>query len=99
MGDTAVAHVRLSAGTDATPVLEGLPGDKCACPHWGYILEGAVHLRYADGKEETARAGDFYYWPPGHTVWVDEDTTFVEFSPKGELREVYDHIRRKAGLA
>ena len=29
------------------------------------------------------------------TVWVEEDTSFVEFSPKNELKELYDHIGKK----
>ena len=94
-GETAVAYIQLSAGADATPLLEGLPNDKCSFPHWGYILEGAIHVRYTDGKEDVCRAGEMIYWPPGHTVWVDEDTSLVEFSPKHELKEVYDHIGRK----
>jgi len=91
----AVAFVRLAAGADATPLLAGLPHDKCQCPHWGYMLEGAIHVRYNDGKEEVCRAGEMFYWPAGHTVWVKEDTSFVEFSPKKELKEVYDHIGKK----
>ena len=91
----AVAYVKLTAGADATPLLEGLPGDKCQCPHWGYMLEGAIHVRYNDGKEEICRAGEMFYWPAGHTVWVEEDTSFVEFSPKKQLKEVYDHIGKK----
>jgi len=91
----AVAYVKLTAGADATPLLEGLPNDKCQCPHWGYILDGAIHVRYSDGKEEVCHAGEMFYWPAGHTVWVEEDTSFVEFSPKSELKEVYDHIGKK----
>ena len=91
----AVAYVQLTAGVDATPLLKGLPDDKCQCPHWGYILEGAIHVRYRDGKEEVCRAGEMFYWPAGHTVWVEEDTSFVEFSPKNLLKEVYDHIGNK----
>ena len=96
---TAVAYVKLTAGADATPLLEGLPGDKCQCPHWGYMLEGAIHVRYSDGKEEVCRAGEMFYWPAGHTVRVEEDTSFVEFSPKKELKEVYDHIGDKLAAA
>jgi len=91
----AVGYVKLTAGADATPLLEGLPNDKCQCPHWGYILDGAIHVRYNDGKEEVCHAGDMFYWPPGHTVWVEKDTSFVEFSPRSELKEVYDHIGKK----
>lgn len=93
--ETAIAYVQLTAGADATPLLAGLLNDKCQCPHWGYILSGAVHVRYHDGKEEVCQAGEVFYWPAGHTVWVDEDTSFLEFSPKSELKEVYDHISRK----
>ena len=91
----AVAYVQLTAGVDATPLLKGLPDDKCQCPHWGYILEGAIHILYMDGEEEICRAGEIFYWPAGHTVWVKEDTSFIEFSPNSELKEVYDHIGKK----
>ena len=98
-GETAVAYVRLSAGADAAPLLAGLPGDVCSCPHWGYVLEGAIHVRYGDGREEVSRAGELFHWPGGHTVRVEEDTAFVEFSPRRELSEVYGHIGRKLAAA
>ena len=94
-GDTAVAYVTLKSGADAAPLLEGLPGDKCQCPHWGYMLKGAIHVRYDNGDEEICRAGEMFYWPAGHTVRVEEDTSFVEFSPKSQLKDVYDHIGKK----
>jgi hypothetical protein len=93
--DTAVAYVEMTAGADATPLLEGLPDDKCQCPHWGYILTGAIHVRYNNGAEEVCQSGEMFHWPAGHTVWVEEDTSFVEFSPKKELKAVYDHIGHK----
>ncbi|MBD3402694.1 cupin domain-containing protein [candidate division GN15 bacterium] len=95
-GDMAMAYVEMKAGADATPLLEGLSDDKCESPHWGYMLKGAIHLRYKDGTEEVCKAGDMFYWPSGHTVWVEEDTAFVEFSPKEQLKKVYDHIGEKA---
>ena len=91
----AVAYVKMTAGADATPLLQGLPDDKCQCPHWGYILKGAIHVRYKNGDEEKCQAGEVFYWPAGHTVWVEEDTSFVEFSPKQQLKDVYDHIGKK----
>ncbi len=93
--EMAVAYVKLSAGTDATPLLEGLHENMCQCPHWGYMLEGAVHLRYSDGREEVCRAGEMFFWPAGHTVRVEEDTSFIEFSPLKSLKELYDHIGKK----
>jgi hypothetical protein len=94
-GDYSVMYVQLKAGVDATPLLKGLPNDKCPCPHWGYIVKGAIHVTYTDGTEETCRGGEVFYWPTGHTVRVDQDTAFVEFSPTRDLRKVYDHIEQQ----
>ncbi|MBD3332416.1 cupin domain-containing protein [candidate division GN15 bacterium] len=94
--EMTVAFVTLAAGADATPLLEGLPGNRCQCPHWGYMLKGAIHVTYDDGETEVCRAGDMFHWRAGHTVRVDEDTSFLEFSPGDELRKVYDHIGEKA---
>jgi ethanolamine utilization protein EutQ (cupin superfamily) len=93
---TAISFMQMPAGSDLTPALKGMPDDLRQCPHWGYVLEGAVHVRYTDGEEETVEAGDVYYWPPGHTVWFDEDTKFVEFSPEGGMGEVLDHVERQS---
>ena len=91
-GGQAVRHLQLPPGVDFTPLLKGLPGDLCHCPHWGYVIAGSIHLRYADGTEEVSRAGDVYHWPAGHTGWTDEGVTFVEFSPADEIRPVLEHI-------
>jgi hypothetical protein len=93
-----VAHIRLPGGADAAPLLEGLPGNLCPCPHWGYVLRGAIHVRYADGRTETVNAGEVYYWPPGHTVSVDQDYESVEFSPANEMGAVLQHLSRKLGV-
>jgi hypothetical protein len=96
-GELNVAHVQFPKGADATPLLEGMPQNLCQCPHWGMVLEGAINVRFGDGREETVRAGEVYYWPPGHTVWVDEDYRSIEFSPKDQMREVIQHLRDKMG--
>ncbi len=88
-------RVELGPGTDLRPVLHGLPGDHCQVPHWGYVIEGALTIAYSDGHEETLRAGDLFYLPPGHTPRTDEGVTFVEFSPDRALEDVYAHIRRQ----
>jgi hypothetical protein len=93
-GNMVVGHIELPAGTDLTPMFKGLPDDACQCPHWGYVLKGAVQIRYTDGTEEVTAAGEVFYWPPGHTVWVEEDTVFLDFSPEEESRVVSDHIAR-----
>lgn len=94
-GDTNVARVRFPAGADAAPLLEGLPNDLCQCPHWGTVVKGSIHVTYADGTEETVNAGDVYYWPPGHTVRVDEDYEAIEFSPSDQMEIVMNHLEAK----
>ncbi len=91
-GGQTVRHIDLPAGTDFTPLFKGLPGDMCQCPHWGYIVEGSITLRYADGHEETSNAGDMYFWPGGHTGWTDSGVVFIEFSPSNELTPVLEHL-------
>ena len=90
--------VTLPAGTDLAPVLKGLPGDLCPCPHWGYMLKGRIRMTYADG-EEILRAGDLFYLPPGHTPLVEEDTEFVEFSRPHEHEPVMEVVKRNIAAA
>jgi len=96
-GDMTVVHARFSAGADSSPLLAGLPGDKCGCPHWGVVLTGAVHVTYGDGSQEISLAGEVFYWPAPHTVRFEVDTEILEFSPRAGLRSVYEHIGRKLG--
>jgi hypothetical protein len=54
-GGQLVRHLVLPPGTDFTPLFAGLPGGLCQCPHWGYVIAGSIHVRYADGTEEVSR--------------------------------------------
>jgi hypothetical protein len=94
-GDMVVGYLELPGGTDFTPLFVGLPNDACQCPHWGYVIKGAVHLRYTDGTEEVTRAGAAFYWPAGHTAWVEQDTALIDFSPAKEHKEVMAHVAQK----
>jgi len=72
---------------DATPLMKGLPDDRCQCPHWGYVVAGKLTFRYAD-REEVFEAGDAFYTPPGHVpVKHQPGTEIVFFSPAEELRK------------
>jgi hypothetical protein len=94
-GGMRCVQVELGPGTDLRPVLKGLPDDHCQVPHWGYVLKGSITIAYSDGQEETLRAGELFYLPPGHTPRTDEGVTFVEFSPARELADVFDHVARQ----
>jgi hypothetical protein len=98
-GDVLVRFIKLPPGVDFTPLFEGLPGNRCQCPHWGYVLAGSIRLRFDDGTEELNEAGDAYYWPAGHTGWTDEGVTFLEFSPAAEIQPVLEHLAAQMAAA
>src|SRR5690349_7419181 len=66
------------------PMLAGLPGAHCRCPHWGYVFSGRLVVRY-DDHDQVIVAGDAFYMPPGHVPEADEGTEFVIFSPTDAL--------------
>ncbi len=79
---------------DHTPLLKGLPGDQCPCPHWGYVLKGALTFRVGD-HEEMFEAGDAFYLPPGHIPIRNEPgTEYLQFSPEEQLRPVSETIMK-----
>lgn len=88
-------YFSLGAGTDISPLLQGLEGDLCQSPHWGYVIEGKLTVGFADGHEETVSATDLFYWPPGHTVKAEKNTEMILFSPQHEHTEVIEHILSK----
>jgi hypothetical protein len=96
-GPIAAEHYRIAAGTDLSPLLQGLEDDLCQAPHWGYLIEGELIVSFKDGTEENPRSGDLFYWPPGHTIRAEKDTEMVLFSPQHEHTPVLDHLNRMLG--
>jgi hypothetical protein len=94
-GDLSGEYFTFGAGTDLTPLLEGLEDDLCQCPHWGYVLEGSLTAIYSDGREEVTETGELFYWPPGHTIRANDESEIVMFSPQDEHAAVLDHVLAK----
>jgi hypothetical protein len=88
-------YFSLGAGTDLSPLLQGLEGDLCQSPHWGYIIEGELTITFADDHQEKAVTSDLFYWPPGHTVKAGKDTEMILFSPQHEHCQVIEHVLKK----
>ncbi|HEY2223168.1 hypothetical protein [Actinomycetospora sp.] len=80
LGGYTLNFTSIREDSDLTPLLKGLPGDSCQCPHWGYLFTGRLTVRYAD-HEETIEAGDAFYMPPGHVPAAQAGSRFVQFSP------------------
>jgi hypothetical protein len=69
-----VSFTSLLEDIDATPLMKGLPDDRCQCPHWGYVFKGKMTARYAD-HDEVFEAGDAFYTPPGRVPVKNEPGT------------------------
>ena len=88
-------YFSLKAGVDTTPLFQGLDGNLCQCPHWGFVIRGRLTTTDAKGVKETVNANDLFYWPPGHNVLVVADADIVMFSPQREHSRVIDHMIAK----
>lgn len=97
LGKISGEYFTLATGVDTTPLFQGLDGNACHCPHWGYVLKGKITTTSADGTEETVTTGDLFYWPPGHNVRVDDDAEIIMFSPQAEHTVVIDHMKQMTG--
>ena len=95
-GEMTVGMFRLPSGTDMRPLVHGLEGDLCQCPHWGYMLKGTVRMHTPDGPKDY-KAGQAFYWAPGHAPEALEDVEYVDFSPTQELHAVLNHVQQQAG--
>src|SRR3954464_6922843 len=68
-----VNFVSFREDIDGTPLLKGLPDDRCSCPHWGYVVKGRLTFRFAD-HTEIFETGDAFYLPPGHIPLAEAGT-------------------------
>jgi hypothetical protein len=93
MGGYMVGFESFREDADATPLLIGLPEDRCQSPHWGYIQKGRVTFKYAD-HDEVYETGDAYYAPPGHIPVVSAGTDIIEFSPAAEYARTMQVLGR-----
>lgn len=90
-----LSFVTVTADTDLTPLLQGLPNDQCSSPHWGYIFKGRLWFR-SDDREEAFGPGDAFYAAPGHTSGADGGSEFVVFSPSEIMAEIEAHMMQRA---
>lgn len=94
-GGMAVDINNASAGTDFTPLLQGLENNHCQVPHWGYVIEGSIQVIYEDETKEVFAKGEAFFMKPGHTALVLEDLLLVSFSPEEAMEELIQHISKR----
>ena len=95
LGGMSIGYMDVPGPADFTPLLEGLPGNMCSSPHWGYVIDGSLNVRYPGGKEDTVYAGEVFYWPAPHTGIVQKNVKFIDISPDGKFIPVMDHLAKK----
>jgi hypothetical protein len=93
LGDLSVNFLTFRVDIDGAPLLKGLPGDRCSCPHWGYVTKGRVTFHFPD-HDEAYVEGDAFYVPAGHTPEVVAGTEYVQFSPADELHKTAEVMAR-----
>lgn len=98
LGKISCEYFSLSAGVDTTELFQGLQGDMCQSPHWGFVTRGQLTTTDGQGVQETVKANDLFYWPPGHNVMVDADAEIVMFSPQHEHSIVINHMIDKVNV-
>ena len=90
-GGYTVGFETFTEDVDLAPRLKGLPDDQCQSPHWGYVLEGRLTYKTADG-DEVIEAGEAFYVPAGHTLTTEAGTEVVFFSPTREWQATIEKI-------
>lgn len=102
-GDMEAGYTVFDHVLDTTEVnkIGGLPGGVCPCPHYGYVLEGAITVSYPgiDWPDETATAGEVYFFPAGHVLNYPEPTRHLECRPAYALQQCMAGMERVAGAS
>ena len=95
-GELDVAVETQAAGRDATATFHrAFPDGRCAVPHWGYLIQGRMRIRYPD-HEEVISAGEAWYMAPGHIPAIEEDVVDVVFTMAGEYEKLMAALGRAA---
>jgi hypothetical protein len=90
---TTIQFLTFREDVDASPLLKGLPDDRCNCPHWGYVFKGRVMFDLGD-REEVYEAGEAFYLTHGHIPRAEPGTEYLQFSPAEELHVVSEQMQK-----
>jgi hypothetical protein len=78
-----MSRIAIEPGFDwkktVSPMLPGCP-DWCPATHFGYLESGEMGIKLKDGTEQTIKAGESYFVPPGHLPVMTKGAVMVEFS-------------------
>jgi quercetin dioxygenase-like cupin family protein len=84
VGDTTLGRVTFEPGWHWAEHVKPVAGTRsCLVPHLQYVLSGRLHVRFDNGEEDEATAGDVVWVPPGHDGWVVGTEPFVAIEVMG----------------
>jgi len=83
---------------DVTALFKGLPDDRCQCPHWGFVVKGTMHYRFAD-HDEVYQQGEVYYVAPGHLPIFEAGAEYIELSPAEAFAKTMEVVERNMTAA
>lgn len=90
---TTIQFLTFREDVDASPLMRGLPDDRCNCPHWGYVFKGKLIFDLGD-REEVYGPGEAFHLAPGHIPRAEPGTEYLQFSPAEELRVVSEQMQK-----
>ena len=93
-------YFSLSAGRRHDAAVRGAGRRPLPVPALGLRAGRTADHDRCGRRAETVKAGDLFYWPPGHNVRVDADAEIVMFSPAARAQpRDRAHDREGRGLA
>ena len=87
LGNIAASKLELQPGWKWSECVKpAVGGHSCQAGHVGVVVQGSMKCVHDAGTEIIVKAGDAYYFAPGHDGWVLGDEVFIgyEFVESGK---------------
>ena len=87
LGNVNASRITLEPGWKWSECIQpSVGGDSCQAGHVGVVITGQMMCVHDDGSELLGKAGDAFYFAPGHDGWVvgDEQCVMYEFAETGK---------------
>jgi hypothetical protein len=88
LGDMNASKLVLEPGWKWSVCIKpAVGGESCQAGHVGVIIQGQLMCVHDDGTEVLAKAGDAYYFAPGHDGWVVGDEQVIAYEIVGSGKD------------